>query len=61
MRAAFVVTLEKLEETRYFKHESLRRSQLRKSLHEAVNRLADGDMTDGEVENILKKIEEIFV
>lgn len=54
------VTVGKLEETRYFKHESLRRSQLRKSLHEAVNRLADVDMTDDEVENILKKLKEKF-
>ena len=52
------VTLEKLGESRYFKNESLRRSNIRKQMHEVVNDLLDSDLSDENLENILKKLKE---
>ena len=54
------VTVGKLEESRYFKNESPERSQMRKELHEVVNKILDSDSPDVEVEKILKKLKEKF-
>ena len=53
------VTAEKLQQSRYFKNESLRRSQLRKQMHDKVNELIDSNASDEDVEKFLKDWESI--